>query len=354
MTGRKSKYIAYLLLACFCLSCLVGCGASTSDMADVDYGYGYSDFSSVQADSYSPKDSVSNLLGGLTNGGSKNESAAVAPSAPMEEMKGESQTSKEEKLVYSANISIETKEIKKALSHLYAKISEYGGIIQDENSSNLDIVDTENYSYSYMGNASAYIYVRIPQENYNAFLTGISEETDLMSVRRVQKTVDNMTDRYYDQESRLKSLRTQEERLLYFMENAKNVSEMLEIERRLTDVQYEIDSVTNSLAEIDNDVKYSKVKLNITEVIKYSERRQNPKNFVERVWSYIVDSADSFADTLENWLEIAIYLLPYAVIIVVALILTRKKRKVWREKRKERREKKNIEKATNINNLLGK
>lgn len=353
MKDSKISYriFAYLLVICVCVGMLSGCGASSNDSY---YDNSFAGMSNTSSDSLT-------TLGGLFDYGStKAESAVVTPQwkndseDTYEKTESDTSDSKEEKLVYSANINIETKEIKEALNHLYAKISEYGGIIQDENSSNLDYVDTENYSYSYMGNATAYIYVRIPQENYEAFLTGLSEQTDLMSIRRIQKTVDNMTDVYYDQDTRLKSLRTQEERLLYFMENAKTVSEMLEIEKRLTDVQYQIDSVTNSMAEIDNDVKYSKVKLNITEVVKYSERRENPKNFVERVWSYIVDSAESFADTLENWLEFAIYLLPYVVIVVVVLVLTRKKRKIWREKRKERKEKKNIEKATNINNLLGK
>ena len=358
MKGSKIAYriFAYLLVVCVCVGMLSGCGASSNG------GYYDNSFAGMTNTS---SDSVAGLGGLFDYSSTKAESAVVTPQWKNDsndtsdmyvesETENESSTSKEEKLVYSANINIETKEIKEALSHLYAKISEYGGIIQDENSSNLDYVDTENYSYSYMGNATAYIYVRIPQENSEAFLMGLSEQTDLMSIRKIQKTVDNMTDVYYDQDTRLKSLRTQEERLLYFMQNAKTVSEMLEIEKRLTDVQYQIDSVNNSMAEIDNDVKYSKVKLNITEVVKYSERRANPKNFVERVWSYIVDSAESFADTLENWLEFAIYLLPYVVIVVVVLVLTRKKRKIWREKRKERKEKKNIEKATNINNLLGK
>lgn len=347
---KLRKSLSILLLVCFCLGTLVGCGSSVSN--DVYYGNSMDMMASTSGSSSG--------LSGIFNGGTKAESAVVSPSAPSYDMSDyEMETSgagsvKEEKLVYSANVNIETKEIQKALEYLYAKISEYGGIIQDENSSNLSYVDTQNYSYSYMGNASAYIFVRIPQENYDLFISGLSDNADLMSVRRIQKSVDNMTERYYDQESRLRSLRTQEERLFEFMESAKTVSEMLEIERRLTDVQYEIDSVTNTLQTIDNDVKYSKVTLNITEVIKYSERRENPKNFIERVWSYIVDSADSFADTLENWLEFAIYLIPYAVIVAVILILTRKKRKIWREKRKERKEKKNIEKATNINNLLGK
>ena len=122
------------------------------------------------------------------------------------------------------------------------------------------------------------------------------------------------------------------------MESAKSVSEMLDVEDRLTDVQYEIDSATNSLATIDNDVKYSKVSLNISEVVKYTDKPENPKNFFERVWSYIKGSADNFTDTLEYWLETAIYMIPYVFVLVLVYFgFIKIKRKV-QKKRKEKKE----------------
>ena len=252
--------------------------------------------------------------------------------------------SQTEKLVYSAVIDAETKDIDFALDNIYAKIKEYGGIIQDENRKNMGNVVYDDY-YRYTSNASAYISVRVPQENYDAFINSIEDKDGNIVVCNISKNVQNMTKVYYDTESRLRSLRIQEERLFDFMESAKSVSEMLDVEDRLTDVQYEIDSATNSLATIDNDVKYSKVSLNISEVVKYTDKPENPKNFFERVWSYIKGSADDFTDTLEYWLEIAIYMIPYVFVLVLVYFgFIKIKRKV-QKKRKEKKE--NQEKQEN-------
>ena len=147
-----------------------------------------------------------------------------------------------------------------------------------------------------------------------------------------------MTEVYYDSESRLKSLRVQEKRLLEFMENAENVSDMLSVESKLSEVQYQIDSVTNSLKTIDNDVQYAKVKIIITEVCKYTEVTENPTNFFERVIDYIKNSFVSFTENAEEILEAVIYLIPYGIIIGIIVVIVRaclKKNKLKREKKLE-------------------
>lgn len=248
--------------------------------------------------------------------------------------------SQTEKLVYSADIDVETKDIDFALDSIYAKIKEYGGIIQDENRRNMGNVVYDDY-YRHTSNASAYIYVRVPQENYDAFINSIEDKDGKIVVCNISKNVQNMTKVYYDTESRLRSLRIQEERLFDFMESAKSVSEMLDVEDRLTDVQYEIDSATNSLATIDNDVKYSKVSLEIQEVVKYSDKQENPKNFFERVWSYMTDSWDNFLDNCEDIIEFAIYAVPNIFLLVVFYFVIVKVFRVIKAKHKAKKEKLN-------------
>ena len=248
--------------------------------------------------------------------------------------------SQTEKLVYSAVIDAETKDIDFALDNIYAKIKEYGGIIQDENRKNMGNVVYDDY-YRHTSNASAYISVRVPQENYDAFINSIEDKDGNIVVCNISKKVQNMTKQYYNTESRLRSLRIQEERLFDFMESAKSVSEMLDVEDRLTDVQYEIDSATNSLATIDNDVKYSKVRLDIKEVVKYTDRQENPKNFFERVWGYMIDSLDNFLDNCEDIIEVAIYAIPNIFLLVVFYLVIVKVFRVIKAKRKAKKEKLN-------------
>ena len=252
--------------------------------------------------------------------------------------------SKSAKLVYSANLDIETKDIDAALDSIYAKIKEVDGIIESEELNNMGNVTYDDY-VRYYDNARAFIYVRVPQEHYETFINSIETEDGSIVVTDVAKSVENLTDTYYDLDSRLRSLRVQEERLFDFMKSAKSVSEMLDVEDRLSEVQYEIDRITNSLETIDNDVKYSKVKLDVREVVKYTERTENPKNFIERLWGYITGSVENFLDNVEGLLELVIYSVPNLVLLVLIYIGCVKVIRWFKAKRKNKADKntKNIE-----------
>ena len=106
----------------------------------------------------------------------------------------------EEKLVYTSRVELETEDFDTANDSLHSVINSLGGIIVSENA----------YNLSDVGYRSINLTVRIPQENYEAFLSGLSTAYNVTSV---QNSVDNLTEYYYDNENRLKSYRVQEERL---------------------------------------------------------------------------------------------------------------------------------------------
>ncbi len=227
----------------------------------------------------------------------------------------------EEKLVYTSRVTLETEDFDTANKSLHNTISSLGGIIVSENASNLSNVGYRVLSMT----------VRVPQEHYDAFLSGLSESYNVASV---QNTVDNMTERYYDNENRLKALRIQEERLFAMLEKAENVKEMLEIESRLCDVQYEIEALTNTQRTIDNNVKYATFHLNLHEVTKYTSPA--PKTFGDRLGETIKDSGELFAEFGEGVLFGLIYFIPYAVILgVIAIIVVAS---VKRSKKKAKKE----------------
>ena len=355
--NSKFKHVFGFIAVCLCLSVLTQGFGSKSFISMDTVGTATNDIASAGGTDFwygSKGDTLSNFESIYDSV----ESPSFAPSVEMEYgamevaveerdyMSTDISTQTEQKLVYSARLDVETKDIDAALESIYAKIKEVGGIVQSEDLSNMGNVTYDSY-YRYIGNANARIYVRIPQEHYEDFINNIETKDGSIVVSNVSKTVENMTDTYYDIDSRLRSLRVQEERLFEFMSSAANVSEMLDIEDRLTDVQYEIDKATNSLNEIDNDVKYSKVTLNITEVLKFSEKEDNPKNFFERLVSYIKGSADEFLDNIEGLLETVIYLIPNLILIALIYMGVVKLYRVIKKKRKAKKEKENRQENKN-------
>lgn len=223
---------------------------------------------------------------------------------------GSSSVISEEKLVYTSRVTLETEDFDAASQALHSTVSVLGGIIVSENASNLNSVNHSGYR-------SLNMTVRIPQEHYDTFLSGLSENYNVASINN---SVENMTEYYYDSESRLKSYRIQEERLFAMLEKAVTVEDMLEIEERLCDVQYEIEALTNTLRTIDNDVKYATFYLNLNEVTKYTTPA--PKTFADRLDETLSGSAEAFATFGERFLFALIYLLPYGAIIAVVAIIT--------------------------------
>ena len=79
-----------------------------------------------------------------------------------------------------------------------------------------------------------------------------------------------MTLDYVDVESRKKMLETEQQRLLELLETAESLDDILTIESRLTEVQYELDSKESQLRTYDNQIDYSTVYLDIDEVVRYT------------------------------------------------------------------------------------
>jgi DNA repair exonuclease SbcCD ATPase subunit len=128
-----------------------------------------------------------------------------------------------------------------------------------------------------------------------------------------------------DVQARIKSLNTKLERLQELEANAENVTELLEIEDRINEVQYQIESYTAQMKTYDDQVDYSTVNIDITEVATYTEIK------ADSAWNRFVEAfGDSFAGFVEflQGLVIAIiYMLPYLIIIAIVLIIVIRIRK---------------------------
>ncbi len=318
---KKLSVLSLLLVVCMLFS---ACGASKTVMEEMkemettrgDYFYSSSTNGSVMTPSIPMADDML-MDGGAIEFGSATGSTVSTDIA-----------FKEEKLIYTSRVVLETEEFDTATDALHATIKSLGGIIISENAYNLNGVNRGGYRNLSMT-------VRIPQENYDAFLSGISESYNVASI---QNSVENLTERYYDNENRLKSYRIQEERLFAMLEKAENVSEMLEIEARLCDVQYQIEALTNTQTTIDNDVKYSTFYLDLNEVTKFTSPA--PKTFGDRLVETLKDSGEMFAEFLEGALFTLIILAPYIAIagviaIVAVCTFKHKKKKAAAKKEKQ-------------------
>lgn len=161
------------------------------------------------------------------------------------------------KLIRTVNMSVETKEYDAVTDTIERRITELGGYIESMESYN-------GSAYSgYRSNRNSSITARIPAGQLNVFLGEISEISNV--VRRTEN-VQDVTLEYVDMASHKKTLQAEHDRLLQLMEQAETIEDIITIEQRLSNVQYQIESMEAQLRTFDNKVDYSTVYLDVSEV----------------------------------------------------------------------------------------
>lgn len=211
------------------------------------------------------------------------------------------------KIIRTASVSMETTEFEASLAALEQRVTEFGGWIASSELQGSSRYDSSRY---------AWYTLRIPSEKLEAFLSGAEEFGTVLSSSRGSNEI---TTEYYDTEARLKSLQVQEERLLAILEKADTLDSIIQLENALSDVRYQIESLTGTLRRYDDLVDMATVDLSLREVTSTSPVSGTPKTLGERISQQFSGSLRSLGDFFEGLLVFIIGNLP--VLLVWAVIL---------------------------------
>ncbi len=247
------------------------------------------------------------------------------PSAPTGD-KASSSVTDGRKIIYSASFSIQTKEYDNSVRELKKLCEEYGAWFENSNS----------YGTAESGNRSSHYTIRVPVSNYKAF---ISKQDTVGIVVSSSENNRDVTEAYTDIEARLASATLREERVLKILENADKLDDVLALERELSDIRYEIESMTGSLRKYDSLVSYSTVNVNINEVTVYVPKQPVTLTFGERIAKGFKSGIESFTNGFENFVVFVSYnligIVIWIVIIIVVTIVVRHKVKKYKKKKEE-------------------
>lgn len=226
----------------------------------------------------------------------------------------------QEKLVYTCNIDLETLNYYNTVDSIKNKIAKFDGVIESENETDNEYNWYYNDYQKTSGTLNNYLTIRIPSKYYFDFLDSLDGEGKIVSK---SSNVENISKKYYNTESIVKSLKIQEERLLEMMEQCETIEEMITVETRLTEVQTQINSYNNELSYMDTNVNFSTININIKEVVEYDETLYPEKTntFFDRLINTIKDSCKSFLNILEWLLFFVIRMIPVLIIFIPIIIL---------------------------------
>lgn len=218
------------------------------------------------------------------------------------------------KLIQRGYLQIQTKEFQKSISTLNEKLTTLGGYIENSNISG-NRVENINSSQKRHANFS----LRIPTKHFNSFMEGSSV---IGNVVITSISGEDVTSQYFDTEARLKSLKLQEERLLELLKKSGTLRDVLDIEKELATVRYEIENLTGTLKRLDNLIDYCTIDVNLQEVDVLSLGNTG-SSLVEKIQYKFINSMNSVVEILKGSIIGIIAFIPYLIIIVPIVLIIR-------------------------------
>jgi hypothetical protein len=219
----------------------------------------------------------------------------------------------ERKLIKRANISVRVENLDTAEDSVNALLKKYDAYAASSN-----ILENSRY-YS----------LRVPANYYDVFLA----ETGGMGrlINRYENTED-VTLRYYDLEGRLATKKELLKTFQAYLGKAKTIEEILSVEARISDLQYEIEGTGIQFRNLANNIDYATIDLNL-----FGPVTSNPNQgltFGERVKQLFGGFGGFLSTVAMVLLGIVIYGIPIILLLGLLFLIFFGKiglaKKLWR------------------------
>lgn len=213
------------------------------------------------------------------------------------------------KMVYTASIQAETQDYDACTAALEELVDKLGGY--------LEYASSDSHGD---GSRSASYTVRVPAKEFRGFLRTVGE---ISHVTSQDQNAENISERYYDTESRLETQKTKMERLQMLLSKAETMEDIIDLENAISETEYQIEQLTGSLRHYDSLVDFATIDVRLREVLRLTTVEEAPPTFGSRLGNAFTGGLRSFGDFLQglaiflayNW----IWLLFLGLILLVVV-----------------------------------
>jgi hypothetical protein len=193
------------------------------------------------------------------------------------------------KLVRNASLEIQVQNVESFLKTFEKDITRFGAYSVSMNMNR------------HMDEINESIELKVPPKNLDSLISFLKCKS--VFIRNFSTSTDDVTASYYDSQARLKTKKELEARYFEILKSAKKVSEILEVEEKLSEVRSEIESFEGKLKLYDHQVAYSSLSLQLYELI--PSQQQPTIGFGSRLVSGFETGwhkmLGSFISIIENW-----------------------------------------------------
>jgi len=215
------------------------------------------------------------------------------------------------KIIRTADISLRTQEYEADYEAIRALTADCGGRI-------------ESLSVSGDGSAGnlrrASFTLRIPSAQLDAFIAGAKGVGLLTSY---SESSEDVSESYYDTQSRLETQQAKLQRLTQMMEKAETMSDLIELEEAISDTQYWIDRYTGNLRSYDSRVNDSYVYVNLRELSRADAVEVKQLTLGDRIVNALKASVETAGEVLQALVIFLISALPWFIVLALVIIVLR-------------------------------
>lgn len=233
--------------------------------------------------------------------------SAASQETPSVAQPSDKNMARSEKVIYTANMSMETTAFDEAARGLEDLVAACGGYVESSS------VSSRGDGYRY-----ADYTVRVPAEQFEHFRTQAGE---LCHVTWQDKSQQDVSYAYYDTAGRLKTQQTKLERLQALLAKAESMEDIITIESAISDTEYQIESLSGELRYYDAQVDHSTVYISLSEVYKLSNVEDPATGFASRVGTALVSGWKGFVNFLESLAVTLAYGWVFVLILAAAAVV---------------------------------
>ncbi|USF28201.1 hypothetical protein N510_003160 [Firmicutes bacterium ASF500] len=176
--------------------------------------------------------------------------------------------------------------------------------------------------------------IRVPAERYDHFLTSTGQ---LGYVTSKSESSQDVGERYYDTEARLKTQRTKQERLLALLERAETMEDIIVLENALSEVEYQIEQYSSELNRYDALVGFSTFYVYLNEVGRVTEEVGETASLGQRMAAGFQASLRGLGQGFQDLLIWMSYNLVLVVILAVVIAASAVAgRRYWKDLQKKK------------------
>lgn len=308
----KKKTLVTVLACGLSAALLAGCGGSSSADSGKNYSAKYADAevaTEAAAADYAYDDDLYDVEAeeAYDSSASTAGSSANSSEAPSDE---EIMSNSNRKLIKTVSMSAETREFDKFIANVTDKIDSLGGYAES--------MEVSGNSYDSHSERNAFIVARIPAVKLDLFVSDVADHSNITSKN---ESAEDVTLQYADVEAHKESLKIEQQRLNQLLEQADTLENIIELENRLTQVRYEIESYESRLRTMNNQVVYSTVNLNVREVKEYTPEPVEEKSFGQRLAEGFIDSCEEAWETIQDFIIGFVSFLPMLLVVLIILFV---------------------------------